>query len=127
GQAVTAGRWDDANNFVSGSSPYTFTGTATDFGSTFWDSTLSIEDFFESRVSIYPNPVTSTLNISIKDESIAGLSLNVYDFSGRKVLTKAINSGLNNLIDLLSLQNGIYILTLSNGPNIVLSEKIVKR
>ncbi|MEM9053403.1 MAG: T9SS type A sorting domain-containing protein [Bacteroidota bacterium] len=38
GQAVTAGRWDDVNNFVTGSSPYIFNGTATDFGSTFWNA-----------------------------------------------------------------------------------------
>ena len=36
GQAVTAGRWDDATNFVSGGPVYTFTGEATEFGVTFW-------------------------------------------------------------------------------------------
>jgi len=38
GQAVTAGVWDSASNFVSGDSPYVFTGSAADFGSTFWES-----------------------------------------------------------------------------------------
>ena len=37
-QAVTAGRWDNANNFVPMGSPYTFNGEAEQFGSTFWDS-----------------------------------------------------------------------------------------
>ena len=39
GQAVTAGRWDDAANFVADGSPYTFTGTAEEFGSTVWEGT----------------------------------------------------------------------------------------
>ncbi len=38
-QAVTAGRWDNASNFVTEGSPYTFTGAATDVGSTFWEGT----------------------------------------------------------------------------------------
>jgi len=39
-QAVTAGRWDNANNFVQDGSPYTFNGVATNFGSSFWDGTV---------------------------------------------------------------------------------------
>jgi len=36
-QAVTAGRWDDAQNVVDGVSVYTFNGTPTQFGSSFWE------------------------------------------------------------------------------------------
>ncbi|WP_139205231.1 hypothetical protein [Algibacter pectinivorans] len=36
-QAVTAGRWDNSNNIIEGSSPFSFNGTATNFGSTFWN------------------------------------------------------------------------------------------
>ncbi|MBX2846034.1 MAG: T9SS type A sorting domain-containing protein [Saprospiraceae bacterium] len=36
GQAVTAGRWDDAMLFVGGFAPYDFTGGVADHGSTFW-------------------------------------------------------------------------------------------
>lgn len=38
-QAVTAGRWDDAANFVADGSPYIFSGTSGQFGSSFWDGT----------------------------------------------------------------------------------------
>ncbi|WP_111684446.1 T9SS type A sorting domain-containing protein [Winogradskyella tangerina] len=127
GQAVTAGRWDNVNSFVSGDSPYTFAGTATDFGSAFWNSTLGIDDFFESSVNIYPNPVNTELNINIQDESISELDLDIYDLSGRKVISQVINGGLINSIDLVSLRNGLYMLTISDGTNVVLSEKILKR
>ncbi|MGV6832085.1 MAG: hypothetical protein ACWA5P_11070 [bacterium] len=38
-QAVAAGRWDNVNNFVPLGSPYSFTGSATEFGSNFWEET----------------------------------------------------------------------------------------
>ncbi|WP_188373234.1 hypothetical protein [Winogradskyella haliclonae] len=38
-QAVTAGRWDNANNFVANGSPYVFNGNSDEFGSTFWEGT----------------------------------------------------------------------------------------
>ena len=37
GQAVTAVRWDNADNFVSGTAPFNYTGEAGDVGSTFWE------------------------------------------------------------------------------------------
>ncbi|MEO1254126.1 MAG: hypothetical protein AAFY41_04440 [Bacteroidota bacterium] len=37
GQAVTAQRWDNADNFVSGTAPYDYTGGSTDVGSSFWE------------------------------------------------------------------------------------------
>lgn len=40
-QAVTAGRWDDAANFVANGSPYLFTGNAGQFGSPFWEGTAA--------------------------------------------------------------------------------------
>jgi len=40
-QAVTAGRWDDTANFVEDGSPYLFTGNEEQFGSSFWEGTVS--------------------------------------------------------------------------------------
>jgi len=36
GQAVTAGRWDDAANFIAGSAPYNYLGNATNTGAQWW-------------------------------------------------------------------------------------------
>ena len=127
GQAVTAGRWDDAANFVSGTSPYTFTGTATDFGSTFWTSTLSVNEFNLAQVSLYPNPVDTQLTIDIDGTSFTTLTLNVYDLSGRAVLTNQIDAQLSSSIDFSSLTNGIYMLNITDGNTILRSEKIIKR
>ena len=37
GQAVTAGRWNNANAFVPATTSFSFTGDATDVGDTFWE------------------------------------------------------------------------------------------
>ena len=42
-QAVTAGRWDDTVNFISGFSPYTFSGASNQVGASLWQ-TLDPED-----------------------------------------------------------------------------------
>ena len=55
-QAVTAGRWDDAANFVADGSPYAFTGEAADFGSTFWEGT-EVEASAVLRI-LQVNPLT---------------------------------------------------------------------
>ena len=37
-QAVAAGRWDSASNFIIGAAPYTLNGDAEDFGLNFWEA-----------------------------------------------------------------------------------------
>ncbi|MEO1655575.1 MAG: hypothetical protein AAFU64_18680, partial [Bacteroidota bacterium] len=55
GQAVTAGRWPNASDFVGGTAPYNFSGGAEDIGSTFWTATSSLQ--------LCPNPSPGNLNI----------------------------------------------------------------
>ncbi len=40
GQAVTAGRWDAADSFVDGVSPFTYIGGAADVGAAFWEGSV---------------------------------------------------------------------------------------
>ncbi|MEM1137539.1 MAG: T9SS type A sorting domain-containing protein [Bacteroidota bacterium] len=127
GQAVSAGRWDSANNFLNGSSPYNFTGTATDFGSTFWETTLGIDEFLKGNVNIYPNPITSIVNLQIDDQILGAMSLQITDLSGRLVSTSEVRGGMNNEINLDNIENGIYMLTIYVGASAVLSQKVVKQ
>lgn len=39
GQAVTAGRWNEATQFIENESPYTFNGESNEFGVSFWSGT----------------------------------------------------------------------------------------
>ncbi len=58
-QAVTAGRWDNAANFVSGGSPFTFNGEAEEIGSTFW-SGIAMAVLRISTVNTSTDEVTLT-------------------------------------------------------------------
>ncbi|MEM6337032.1 MAG: T9SS type A sorting domain-containing protein [Bacteroidota bacterium] len=67
GQAVTAGRWDDANTTVAGAGPYTFLGSAGEFGADFWVSDTEIRMtriIPESDIVILENADTVALDIS---------------------------------------------------------------
>ncbi|WP_111684447.1 hypothetical protein [Winogradskyella tangerina] len=71
--AVIAGRWDNEANFIDGGSPYTFTGTADQFGSGFWEST-----FIESRVVRITEVNTTTNEIELSN--FGNVSVNVGNY-----------------------------------------------
>ena len=67
----------------------------------------SIEGFGEVSVYVYPNPVSSTLNIQGVDETAL---LSVYNLSGKCIL---LDKGTE--IDVTSLHQGTYILRINNN------------
>jgi uncharacterized protein (TIGR02145 family) len=72
-----------------------------------------------NQIKIYPNPTTTTLNI-------VGLTITaiaeVYDISGKQLLTKQLNT---NQIDISSLAKGLYFIKLSTEVGSVV-RKFVK-
>ena len=77
----------------------------------------NIIDINEIKVSLYPNPASSILNIKGKYSL-----LTIYDLSGRNIL-----STTKNQIDISSLNNGSYIVKISNGKNIATRKIIILR
>ncbi|MBN9313835.1 MAG: hypothetical protein BGO40_05395 [Chryseobacterium sp. 39-10] len=70
-------------------------------------STLfSTQDLREKRVSVYPNPVTSTLNISVKEN----VESTIFDATGRKILTSSAKT-----IDVDKLTPGTYTMQIRSG------------
>lgn len=67
----------------------------------------SIEGVVEVSVYVYPNPVSSTLNIHGVDDTA---SLSVYSLSGKCVLQET-----GTEIDVTSLHQGTYILRINNS------------
>ncbi|PQV46520.1 putative secreted protein (Por secretion system target) [Jejuia pallidilutea] len=74
-------------------------------------SALSIEDVKRIGVNIYPNPVNTILNINLRASLKTEVKL--YDLSGRLVIEETLN-GINNQVDVNSLNSGIYMLNISN-------------
>ncbi|NMH27482.1 T9SS type A sorting domain-containing protein [Flavobacterium silvaticum] len=84
------------------------------------DALLSTPETVANALSVYPNPVKDILRIS----GISGnIQASIFDVNGRLMLNQQINS---NGIDLSSLQNGIYLVKVSDDTGTT-TQKVVKQ
>ena len=75
----------------------------------------------DSRLSIYPNPVTNELRFNTT-QSITGSTLRILDVMGREVLSGRL---VNNRFDVSKLSAGVYTLVILNKGNTI-SQRFVK-
>ena len=68
-------------------------------------------------MSLYPNPATSVVNVTVSEATKAVL----FDMAGRRVMAVTLREG-HNTLDLTTLESGVYMLRTSGHV-----EKIVKR
>lgn len=71
-------------------------------------------------VTLYPNPASNTLHL---DGISDGVSIAVYDLTGRQVL----RSDFTDEIDLLPLRDGLYLLRVTTGDGAVITKKFMVR
>ncbi|MCH7534654.1 MAG: T9SS type A sorting domain-containing protein [Bacteroidetes bacterium] len=70
-----------------------------------------INDRRRSEVSIYPNPVRTTLNIQLRDNSGSQVSFDIYNLDGKKVKTfQGRMVGNRSSLNVSDLESGIYFL-----------------
>jgi len=77
-----------------------------------------------TKLSIYPNPVTSLLTLDCGDQQIKEIT--ICDYIGRSVFKKNENKKSKITIDVSNLVNGIYILSILNDKNERVTKKFVK-
>jgi hypothetical protein len=86
---------------------------------------VSVNVISESKkATLYPNPVTNSVEISFRTTSEEAVTLYVYDYSGNIKSTQQIQSlrGNNKVsLDTRNLPAGMYLLNISSENN---SEKI---
>lgn len=103
------------------------TGTITRFDMTDLNIFVGLEDFANTTFAFgfYPNPTSDYLTID--NLSLAGHDLHyaVYDLHGKKLTEGRLDKGQQKLIDVSSLQHGIYIVNVSNGAR-TFSNKFIK-
>ena len=81
-------------------------------------STLNTQEFvFEDAVKLYPNPVSSVLNIQT-EKNISTISIS--DINGRMVIQQAFSSS----IDISKLSKGMYFISLKT-PETTITKKII--
>lgn len=89
-------------------------------------SGLSIEENELDNLSIYPNPNNGEFNIGFNPKSGEDITIEVYDIRGRNIYTNSFNtvSRFEEVIRLNNAQSGVYLLSISDGPQKV-TKKIV--
>ena len=89
--------------------------------------TLGINNFPNIRLemSVYPNPTTSIVNLSIKDFKSNTMSYQLFDITGRLIKEEKINNTITP-IDLQSVASAHYLLTVYDKNQIIKSFKIFK-
>jgi|TARA_R110000787_G_scaffold41071_19_gene101707 serine protease AprX len=80
-------------------------------------------DFLLSNFALYPNPVSSRINISFP-EGVSNATFTIYSILGNKVLSTEISRNLNS-VNMEALNSGMYIASISSN-NKQISFKIIK-
>jgi hypothetical protein len=88
--------------------------------------TLSNKDVqIADRISVYPNPSDGIFNLNWEDDATV-LDLNVYDLSGKLILTKSKVTGGRDQIDLTQVAQGVYFLNIDSANGSITKKLIVK-
>ena len=89
------------------------------------DVSVSGEDF---EPVIYPNPVSSILNVNVGNMNGSNVTVTIVDMIGRRYLDKEVFINGNTLtLDVSSLSEGTYFYSLLIDGRYVLTEKFVKK
>ncbi len=86
----------------------------------------TFNDKSKSKISIYPNPAVNTLHINHECENIGNVSLSILDMKGRIILQTKSNGHPYSDIDITSLENGNYILKITDDEGYSQTQKFIK-
>jgi len=91
-------------------------------------NSLGIDDNIIENLSIYPNPNNGEFNIGFNSRSGEDITIEVYDIRGRAIFTRSYNSvsRFEEAIKLNEAQSGVYLLSISDGPQKVTKKIIVE-
>jgi hypothetical protein len=67
-------------------------------------------------LKVYPNPASTTLNVSGMMTQFDSYTVNITDISGKVLIVKTVKgSEINENFDITSLKNGVYFISVQNG------------
>ena len=87
---------------------------------------VGLNELVSENVSIYPNPNTGVLNITLPTSISQNSSLEIYDAIGKLVVKQTLTNELNS-VNISDLTNGIYLFKILNNNNSVKIGKLVKQ
>ncbi|MEL6591968.1 MAG: T9SS type A sorting domain-containing protein, partial [Bacteroidota bacterium] len=94
-------------------------------GSFQYSNWLNIEDIADA-VLVAPNPFNEELRL-IVPESLIGAEIQIYDLVGRECVPAQMIEQLETIIPPAGMQNGIYLLRISRGREVLYQRKLVKQ
>lgn len=76
---------------------------------------------------VYPNPNQGDFIVLFSSQLDSGVTIIVHDLSGKKILEKEFSSAplFNEVIHLDSVQTGMYLLTVIDGPTTTVKKIII--
>jgi hypothetical protein len=86
--------------------------------------TLSLDSNHLISVSVFPNPTSETLNVTLKNEDT--LTYVFTDISGKRVQSGYIKNR-NTQLNISNFENAIYVLSFYKNNNLLESYKIIKK
>ncbi len=78
---------------------------------------FGFDEFGDDNFLIYPNPNKGQFTVSLKSSSSEIIIVTVYDIRGRKIYDNIFEytSGFNQIVNLNTIQSGMYLVNVSNG------------
>ncbi len=94
------------------------------------DDHLGVNDLEKYGIRVFPNPVRNTLNLDMINNYYGPVGVSVYSIDGKKTVSNYVvhktTLSLRRLVDLKSLNRGLYIIELSMGDQVLVG-KIIKK
>lgn len=89
---------------------------------------LSVSEFDIDDLQVYPNPNNGSFNVGFTPKSGENITIQVHDIRGRAIYTNTYNSvsRFEEVIQLNNAQSGVYLLSISDGPQKVTKKIVVE-
>lgn len=84
---------------------------------------LAVNQVSNADFSVYPNPTNDNLNIKFNGNTTQIKSAQVYDLTGRLIISEEVN---NQVVNVKLLQSGTYILMVKDSEGKQFSQKFIK-
>ena len=88
------------------------------------DSSLNTSEFEKNGYSLFPNPAKNHFTIKSNLDNLA-TQLDVFDLSGKLLISKKLTNNPENTIDTTSLSKGIYLLTIATSNGTSYNDKLI--
>jgi hypothetical protein len=75
-------------------------------------------------VSVYPNPASDNIYVSVSENHAAGSRLIITDFSGKEILSRTLDKKIS-VVETKNISNGIYFYHILSGKEITARGKFI--